>query len=594
MAKPNLTLKSFDEKAQRQVRDIPKDRKGTAAYNFIPLSGHIFGYPAQQGIVDFSDLGEGNTGYIDCTLKTLTELYIGSGREGQFFSPTGEPRIPGSTLRGLLRQMVSIMAYGKLSQIDGERRLFTRPMADMDKYFREWYQSQLTEEEPGETRKSYTGCAGYLYRDPQDKRYYIRPAKRREGRQFQQVKRKIIERDLGISRLRELHTYRRPDGSYYVTSGPAPRKKREWKINPPDREATAIPLSDQDIQSYEKDCQAANPSRKVKINILETYKRNHENYPDGYPVFYVVFLEGTKQQYVTFGHTGLFRIAYPKTIGDHVWSVHRDPDFVDVAERLFGRIVKTRETNENTVGSFAGLVSVSDGVVDGSVGTGEKKEVLLSGPKPTSFQNYLVQLHANKDGKNHWGKSTWLRGHKLYWHHPIRKLTEDEKKQDKMLTVIRPLPAGSNFKFRIYFQGLTNFELGALLSAVDLPEGLAHKLGMGKAWGYGSVRIEGRLTLQDPRQRYQSLFKTSNWSTGTRPADKNAYKKAFQATIYKYVSDLERRSADSYWGLYRLRQLRKLLDLNQGEQNWKEDKLREQDFRKESRQRKVLPLPEDV
>ena len=77
---------------------------------------------------------------------------------------------------------------------------------------------------------------------------------------------------------------------------------------------------------------------------------------------------------------------------------------------------------------------------------------------------------------------------------------------ESQLTIIRPVKRGTSFVGRLRFENLTDLELGALLTALQLPSSKRHHLGMGKPLGLGSVRNEATLHLTNRERRYASLF----------------------------------------------------------------------------------------
>ncbi len=588
------------------IRD-PK-RIGTSAYNFVPVNDTLLLYQAyDDNEKDFTcrDAAVNHalfnaellSGEINCEMELLTELFIGSSEREKFFAPNGTARIPGSTLKGLFRQMVSIVAYGKLNQLDVDRRLFTRPMADMDGQFKRWYNDQLTSQEARQKRKTYTASAGYLFTDGNQHGWFIRPAKMQNEHQFRQIRKDDFKRLTNEKEIEPFQYCPSADGSWLVSTGPAPQKKHEWQIYAPDPKADLVRVSDDDVRSYEKDCELANPSRKIKINLLEKYRRNQNKFTHGIPVFYVKQKLSGDKYCVSFGHTGLFRIAYPKTIGDHLDRQFLDPNYLDLTERIFGRIVEKNEPDQKKglLKAHASFVSFTDARPTTPISNVATRKVLLAGPKPTSFQNYLVQRHEDKDGKNHWGQGTILRGTKLYWHHNLtsQNLTDQ---QEKMLTTINPIAPGAKFKFQIHFHNLTDVELGALLTAVQLPPGLAHKIGMGKSLGYGSARIASNLKLYDRKQKYATIFNGESWNCGgAENASVEEYQKIFQQFVLANVGEYEKgkNPQPGFWQLYRMRQLAELLNLGKGQGASDKGSLREQDF-KEYRLRKILPIPTDV
>ncbi|HFU75331.1 MAG TPA: hypothetical protein ENK66_03710 [Arcobacter sp.] len=84
---------------------------------------------------------------------------------------------------------------------------------------------------------------------------------------------------------------------------------------------------------------------------------------------------------------------------------------------------------------------------------------------------------------------------KFGWkNYPILKNTKAGKgaKSDKVKSKFRPLASGAKFQGVLRFHNLRDFELGAILSALtfhDTPDA-HHNIGLGKALGYGAIKIE--------------------------------------------------------------------------------------------------------
>jgi CRISPR-associated protein (TIGR03986 family) len=162
---------------------------------------------------------------------------------------------------------------------------------------------------------------------------------------------------------------------------------------------------------------------------------------------------------------------------------------------------------------------------------------------------------------------------------------------------------GSTFHGRIRFENLSKEELGALLFVLDLPEGCAHKLGMGKPLGLGSVRITPTLTLINRQARYAEMFdSTGNWFTGeTSQTDLTPYKDAFAKYIGAQTNQFGIIDAASYWANDpRMKELKHMLTFenNPGGISW-EDRTRYMEIehplhRNEYKNRPVLPKPSEV
>jgi len=279
---------------------------------------------------------------------------------------------------------------------------------------------------------------------------------------------------------------------------------------------------------------------------------------DGQPVFYLLKEDGTVD---FFGHTRFFRVQYPFSPYDLIPDeLKRDTD-LDLAEALFGFV---RGKNAR-----AGRVFVTNAQLlpNQKETTGETiTPRILSTPKPTTFQHYLVQdkpdwfikgrklttrLHDYSEGH------AVLRGNKLYWHKgpvSLQDIREPNPKQpgtdDKQHTNIRPLRIGVEFKFKIHFENLAGYELGALLWVLQVAadERYRLKLGMGKPLGMGAVKIQGDLNLIDREKRYRELFDQENWAECAASSDRAKHVAAFEQFVLqktgngnaKSLADVER------------------------------------------------------
>lgn len=185
---------------------------------------------------------------------------------------------------------------------------------------------------------------------------------------------------------------------------------------------------------------------------------------------------------------------------------------------------------------------------------------ILSSPKPTSYQHYLEQpgLYTNWSQQVKWDRVGKIRGFKQYWHRETSSTDQDRnswmedpgKPKTKSHTdPINPVTASSRFSGRIRFDNLSEIELGALLFALDLPEGCLHKLGMGKPLGLGSVKITPSLHIINRSGRYSKLFEGNAWHSGKHmEPDLNKYKDAFALFIGQETQQaFTIKDATSYW-----------------------------------------------
>lgn len=539
------------------------DYSAKAPYNFIPLNETLV---EGENVVDFSTYYEDRlTGYIQCKLEALTPLYIRdtlneeeiaknleSNKHPDFFSPGGKCKIPGSSLRGMVRNLVEIMGWGKFAFFQ-DKLLFYRGLADKSN-LRQEYQYNMSSQDRRTKRASYKFSAGYIKREGLD--YYIIPAMIDDnGRQFSQTHKS--DKDEFV-----FEQYK--DNKVLVVSGKMQRKEHDWVINPPDYKKQ-FKVCEKDITAYKmdenryKDKSTSDDEKKHDGDLLRLLNIKGNNLV---PCFYVCWNDSEGNSRVSFGHTGYFRLAYKKTIGEHIPGQLKNDEKVDIAETIFGRLSK-----------YASRVYFEDAELVNTftdVCMAETIPKILSFPKPTTFQHYLEQSeNADLNNLNHWNSSCNIRGHKLYWHRRNCEWKEDKPVdiKDRQHTIMKPVKAGTQFTCKIRFENLTEVELGALLFTLDLPKKHYHKLGMGKPLGLGTVKITPTLYLSDRKKRYSRLFDGDRWQLAEHESDLERYKTSFERYVLERMSPKERNGADSLWAVERMQHLEAMLD-GENTDNW--------------------------
>lgn len=141
--------------------------------------------------------------------------------------------------------------------------------------------------------------------------------------------------------------------------------------------------------------------------------------------------------------------------------------------------------------------------------------IVAGNPAASAVTMYLVQddERTTRRGRRNRFLITYddkpaLRGRKLYWHRHSTYAPAPPNDNANVQAVYHPLAAGCRFSFTVSFERLTRAQLGALCEAVDFPNGHAHKLGLGKPFGLGSVRVTvdwSRTVISADRELYASL-----------------------------------------------------------------------------------------
>ena len=669
--KTGISNRGPNNNNKRKIKDA------TAPYNFIPLNESIVKSELNEdeihtGSYNTDEKGRKRvTGYIDIYIKTISPLYIrgtnAADKEkfSDFFAPGGIPRIPGSSLRGMIRTMVEIVSWSKIGFVDKDKRLYFRAVAD-NQSLAKHYRSKIVGLDDNQQSKLK---AGFINRRSNGT-YYITPSDYTGGTQIYRVDiEKVKKAKINIGHYDSKEVYYKPplpisnkrmrsntdvfrypevqdirktqiagyERGFVISSGPFPRKQKHWIINKPNPKVIKE-LDYEVVNSYKSDS-----SRKANIDllaVLDDRKKKLEKYPEGIPCFYIE----NNNRVVAFGHTGMFRLPYEKTIGDHIPPHHNNEEMLDIAEAMFGK------KSENDKG-FATRLFFEDAKLTSSPEDAVMEEVvpnILASPKPTCYQHYLETDNGNAC---HWDQDTFIRGNKVYWHRWSEANSDDYiaeelsvpekyfKENDSQIsessdfnyietdgdkiriksqyskitdpkikdavkkyiltdstsqyTLIKPIKPGMNFKGRIRFENLTEVELGALLFVLSLPENLYHRIGMGKPIGLGTVKITPKLFILDRVKRYKKLFHKNEWELSQTPENIDMYIDIFSKFVGEKIGEENCHNASSLWETKRLRQLKMMLDYsNVGNNAW----LARREYMKlgEFNPLKVLPYPEDV
>lgn len=569
-----------------------KKRVAVAPYNFVPLPEAILTTRDSLPTHDVYDEAL-LTGKISCTLTTSSPLYVRAARTQAEFEngkiPSdpyyGETKdtllIPGSSLRGMLRTLVEVVSYSRISPVT-KKPLFYRTV-DVSSIGKA-YGARMSGGDAGKQGWFTLANAGYMELNKNGD-YFIRPARMifdtqhfrvheeiaikvipglktmaasRENRKwapnrdYKWAREKVWFKPVApTSHLPESPTFYadvtemryqkdRPEGNdweqgYFIAGGwvPSPKggrgKKRHWIVGPPSgNDDELIFISDEDVELYrERTGGYTQTVEKQKKSVLP------DNVNEKIPCFYTLWRDEEGRERVAFGHTGMFRLPYLKSPGEMLPDTQKSVDGYDLAEAIFGFVDQAK----NDRSAVAGRVSVTDAVFQGK---DPKQAVMdemvlsdqaLSGPKPTTVQHYLTQSAPDyPENLKHYDSDpnteTNLRGHKFYWH--VGASDEFQKRLSRVPklrdgdnhNVFKPVKPNQTFSFDVHFENLYPHELGALLWVLDKASGSHRlKLGMGKPFGLGSIEINYDVALSDRHNRYNVLFANDQWNEGWMPAE---------------------------------------------------------------------------
>lgn len=221
----NFNNRNNNQKSNFTRKDgysIIKDQS-VAPYNFVPLP--INAKVIAQNTKELQNHGEinkeKNSGYIEYEIENITPLIIGKGKEKKGFKDNkeekkedknvyffknnkGEYTIPGSTIRGLLRNNMAILSFSNVSEDIEDGRFYFRSFG-IDKLGRDYKERIDLKTKPvnGEQMLMPHGVkTGYMYRKSQSE-YELIPSKKINGLSYLVIKeqylRRIAPKDLPIN-----------------------------------------------------------------------------------------------------------------------------------------------------------------------------------------------------------------------------------------------------------------------------------------------------------------------------------------------------------------------------------------------------------
>jgi CRISPR-associated protein (TIGR03986 family) len=488
-----------------------------------------------------------------------------------FFSYPGQnlPVIPGSSIRGMLRTLVEIISFSKIDRVSDAQKFFFRAVAaEREDPLADPYKKALERVQ-----------AGYLTK--QGESWFIRPAKKIDDLSFVWIKDEVVNKSLDdfislksdsyypqykinvsfenttlkngrrFSKKISSNPSKYKNVGVLVTSGnmaetgeaSQTNRKNHCLVREPDSEAQLIKINDDAIRDY---CSALTAFQTQSPNFTE----QEGVLAKGRCIFYCE-PQTSKEDITLFGQSPYFRIPYSHahngkaaTARDFIPPRLKDtkdhPVILDMAEAMFGFVRRDKQANQNQQ-ARSSRIFISDAIpqakqeaaIQSSLDQ-EPQEILLSSPKPTTFQHYLVQPKAEQKTLQHYasqppteqhGGETAIRGHKLYWHKKYEGLSVLED-ADTQTSLIKPIDPEIEFTFDIHFENLSDVELGALLwilslsndkskklltGKIDKDEKYCFSLGMGKPLGMGAVTIDYELYLSDRHKRYLDLFNEAAW-----------------------------------------------------------------------------------
>lgn len=518
----------------------PKDpmRKGELSVVVCPAWGEQVSHdlPFRKGI----------SGWIDLTITNKTPLFIRDSlnRDSHYKIPgTEQFGIPGTSLRGMLRNVFEIASFSRLQFINSHRysvrdlnnrHLYTNHMTDTvgAKTYRptaqtgwltcddegEWsitpcdhWRVEMTKKQTRTGRVSleeaFTCGFGKRVVNVSDRFEELGPAGREPiwftGDNSPKEHPHSRGSKLVYKAVHKIARKEQPNhkkGWVILTGRPMDRKHMDFIFTEPSGKSSLSVSKEQmgDFRFIHSDGNEQHSDTPRPNDSLEFWLGRYEDPNDslpGVPVFYL--LEG-QTRLRSFGLAQMFKLAYnhsPKELNDaYLKQADTHSEQPDFAELVFGHIRKETEES-STVSGLKGRVTIETAVSEDA-----KEEssfpAILGSPKASYYPSYVRQ-HTNKDGRVSGNYKTYMDGDaqiagwKRYQQKPFAKPKKPTPEQANVTVTLTPLRQGATFRTRMFVHNLLPEELGGLLWCLDFGgrKECRHQMGMGRPFGMGAVQL---------------------------------------------------------------------------------------------------------
>ncbi len=472
----------------------------SSPYNFVPLNKYVYTPDWANLVSQDIPFEDGEDGWIEIVWKNYSPLCIRDasekGEKGNEDkndkSPLHSVRIkdsegfwryfiPGSSIKGMIRSIMSVMSYGKMEQYDnksfGHREI---PKAE--------YRNKMSNAKFGWLKKE------------DDEKYVLYPcsdsAEKITIKDLEKLYPGYNEEKSAWKRNEKINNntfpYYEKEGIKYriFATGKMDNKKHELLIpcNKEGKKIVSKSVKDSFFTIYE-----VTPDFEHYREMLEA----GEEIP-------VSFTTDRQNEISAIGMGKMFRYPYKNDINTLVRNSQDPLSYEgkrDLCETIFGWAEKQD--------SMKGRVQISNAfMVEGCKCEMQEVKGVFGEPKPSFFPFYIMQdgikYKTYDDGEKISGRK-FYRIHKGSSTMPPPK---GNKEDNKVETCFIPIPENKHFLMRINIHNLRKVEIGALLAAITFnhTEGTFHNIGAAKGFGYGKIRCE-EITLNGLKFKEEEYLK---------------------------------------------------------------------------------------
>lgn len=535
----------------------------TAPYRFVPLSNLIV-YPSWANKASHDKpFQDGVSGEMTIALKNQTPLCVGgqqsssseheAGKIYFYKTPNGKLSIPGSSLKGMLKNVLEIASFSPMRQVE-DQKLGVRDLTPAGKFYMDNIKNPKS---------------GWLKFDER-KGWVIYPCSHNRVHQQQIIDTFKLSHKDWVDCQTVMDRYYKigvcPDIKFEQTK--EKNGKQLTDISRTQGNSGVLVMTGQPGAAFDKNKSAKKyefvffnteeKSIEVSSTVMSGFRQIHQDTKEwqfwqqnintlkhGVPVFY--HTDGTKDSLVrSLGLAMMYKLPYKNSIHDAVGHTNAqhvndslNADRAGMADLLFGYLGE-----QEGASGLRGRVQIGFAELQGSTPLLQfSPEVVLSSPKPTYYPAYIYQDDKGNGFHQLMQNHAKIAGWKRYQAKAIEDYPRLEPKvlQNKKVQVkLQTLANDSQFQFKIRLHNIRPVELGALLWSLDFGENdkCCHALGMGKPFGLGQVKLS-TLDSYLVRNDGKDIEDETAWLAGCRMEFQKYMNNVFEANDVATISKWE-------------------------------------------------------
>lgn len=472
----------------------------TAPYRFVRTYNKIF-YPSwgqKQGKDISFDMPyiDSQSGQINITITAKSPIFVGNGtgkqqddtgknksdktdKPQEFFNHNGTYYIPGSSIRGMIRTIATILSFSKMSLDDKtlscrdiNNPAYKKKAMKQNQTFIGWLYVK--------SKKWYIDEIGTLTKE--HKISYEKLEQLFGKSLIANLKNKQAHAKYELLQHKNLHL---KEGTIILT-GFFGKKKNEFIF--PHTITQTHNLTNEQVKTFQEAYYIGTPNESK-----DWTKRWKQEIKQGKKV--PIFFQKTQNNQIRhFGLSMLYKLPYDNsTQALYTRSLAEyNKSYLDCVDRIFGFVRDDTQSHENK--ALKGRISFSHFKAQGSPKSFAKQSLILSTPRLTFYPYYIDQT-PDTLFKTYDDQDSKLSGFKFYV--PRHNIMDHKGNgNSNILSHIIPLDKGTTFTGTLRYFNLKKEELGLpLLALTFLQDKYYYKIGGAKPYGFGDCHIKLHTSL---------------------------------------------------------------------------------------------------